>query len=101
MEAATKKMDEEQNEINWQIVEKNRSKISSMSEGVSRVNSMEEVAMTCANMCGVQLAMVNIAAGKPLLYQFAWKIIRFIENKKLKLGCTITLIALRTCQWSS
>jgi hypothetical protein len=82
MEAATKKMDEEQNEINWQIVEKNRSKISSMSEGVSRVNSMEEVAMTCANMCGVQLAMVNIAAGKPLLYQLAWKIIRFIENKQ-------------------
>ena len=42
-----------------------------MIEGVGCVNSMEEVAMTCANMCGVQLAMVDIAAGKPLLYQFA------------------------------
>ncbi len=81
MEAATK-MGEEQNEINWRIVEKDRSKISSMIEGVGRVNSMEEVTMTCANMCGIQLAMVDIAAGKPLLYQFAWKIIRFIDNKK-------------------
>ncbi len=81
MEAATK-MDEKQNKINWRIVKKDRSKISSMIEGVGRVNSMEEVAMTWSNMCGVQLAMVNIAAGKPLLYQLAWKIIRFIENKK-------------------
>ncbi len=97
MEAATK-MDEEQNKINWQIVEKDRSKFSLMIEGVGYVNSMEEVAMTCANMCGVQLAMVNIAAGKPLLYQFAWKIIRFIKKKN---GCAIILIALRTCQWSS
>jgi hypothetical protein len=79
MEAATK-MDEERNEINWRIVKKDRSKISLMIKGVSRVNSMEEVAMTCVNMCGVQLAMVNITAGKPLLYQFAWKIIRFIEK---------------------
>ncbi len=70
MEAATK-MDEEQNKINWWIVKKDRSKISSMIEGVGCVNSMEEVAMTCANMCGIQLAMVDIAAGKPLLYQFA------------------------------
>jgi hypothetical protein len=81
MEAATK-MDEEQNKINWRIVEKDRSKISLMIKGVGCVNSMEEVAMTCANMCGIQLAMVDIVAGKPLLYQFAWKIIRFIENKK-------------------
>jgi hypothetical protein len=100
MEAATK-MDEEQSEINWWIVEKDRSKISLMIEGVGRVNSMEEVAMTCANMCDVQLAMVDIAAGKPLFYQFAWKIIRFIKNKKIKIGCAIILIALRTCQWSS
>ncbi len=55
-----------------------------MIEGVGCVNSMEEVAMTCANMCGVQLAMVDIAAGKPLLYQFTWRIIRFIENRKTK-----------------
>ena len=66
-EAATK-MEEERNEINWRIVEKDRNKISSMIEGVGRVNNMEEVAMTCANMCGVQLAMIDIAVGKPILY---------------------------------
>ena len=80
MGAATK-VDKERNKINWRIVEKDRSKISSMIEGVGRVNTMEEVAMTYANMCGVQLAMIDIPAGKPLLYQLAWKIIRFIENK--------------------
>ena len=83
LEAATK-MDEEQNELNWSIVEKDRSKISSLIEGIGRVNNMEEVAMTCANICGVQLAMIDITAGKPLLFQFAWKVIRLIENKKMK-----------------
>ncbi len=34
-------------------------------------------------MCGVQLAIVDVSKfTKPLLYQFAWKIIMFIENKK-------------------
>jgi hypothetical protein len=96
MDAAIK-MDEERNKINWRIVKKNRSKISSMIEGVGRVNTMEEVAMTCANICGIQLTMVNISAGKPLLYQFAWEMIRLIENKKQKLGCAMTLTALCTC----
>ena len=69
-------MEEEQNKINWRIVEKDRSKISSMIEGVGCVNNMEEVAMTCTNMCGVQLVMmIDIAAGKPNVYQFAWKVI--------------------------
>ena len=81
---ATAKMDEERNELNWRIVEKDRSKISSLIEGIGRVNSMDEVAMTCANICGIQLAMVDITAGKPLLFQLAWKVIRFIENKKTK-----------------
>jgi hypothetical protein len=58
------KMDEEHNDINWRIAEKDRSKISSMIEGVGCVNTMEKVAMTCANICGVQLAMVDILAGK-------------------------------------
>jgi len=43
---ASNKMNEERNEINWRIVEKDRSKISSIIEGVGRVNNMEEVAMT-------------------------------------------------------
>ncbi len=35
-------------------------------------------------MCRVQLAIVDVSKSKPLLYQFAWKIIKFIENKKTK-----------------
>ncbi len=38
--------------------------------------------MTCANMCGMQLAIINIAVGKPLLFQYMYKMICFIENKK-------------------
>ena len=98
LDAATK-MDKKRNEINWRIVEKDRSKISFLIEGVGCVNTMEEVAMTCANICGVKLAMIDITAGKPLLYQLTWKAIRFIENKKQKPGCAIILTALHTCPW--
>jgi hypothetical protein len=42
---------------------------------------MDDDAKTCANICGVQLAIADITAGKPLLYQYAWKMIHFIENK--------------------
>jgi len=83
LEAATK-MDEERNELNWHIVKKDQSKNSSLIKGVGRVNNMEVVGMTCANICGVQLAMIDITAGKPLLFQLAWKVIRLIENKKTK-----------------
>ena len=92
---ASNKMNEERNEVNWRIVEKDRSKISSLIEGVGSVNNMDEVAMTCANICGVQLAMIDITASKPLLFQFAWKAIRFIKNKKQKVESAITPIALR------
>ncbi len=47
---AANEMDKERNEINWRIVEKDRKQISVMIEGVGRVNSMEEVAMTCVNI---------------------------------------------------
>ena len=50
---ASNKMDKEQNELNWHIVEKDQSKISLLIKGVGQVNNMEEVAMTCANICGV------------------------------------------------
>ncbi len=78
-------MDKECNKIIWQIVEKDRKQISSTIEGVGRVNLMEDVAMMCANICGVQLAIMDVLGGKPLLYQFAWTVIRFIENKKAKI----------------
>ena len=90
---ASNKLNEERNKVNWRIVEKDRSKISSLIKGVGCVNNMEEVAMTCANICSVQLAMIDITASKPLLFQFAWKAIQLIENKKRKVGCAITPIA--------
>jgi hypothetical protein len=64
-----------------------------MIKGVRHVNSMEDVFMKCANICGIQFAITDVSGGKPLLYKFAWKVIRFIENKKT--------IALRICQWYS
>jgi hypothetical protein len=72
---AANEIDEGCNEFNWQIVKKDKKQISSMIEGVRRVNSMEDVAMMCAKICGVQLAIMDISGGKPLLYQFAWKVI--------------------------
>ena len=82
VKAANSEMEEERNEMNWKIVEKDRKQISSMIEGVGRITSMNDVAMTCANVCGVQLAIVDVSTSKPILYQFAWKLIKFIENKK-------------------
>ncbi len=55
-----------------------------MIEGVGHINRMEDVAMTCANIRCVQLAIINVLISKPLLYQFLWKLIKFIENKKDK-----------------
>jgi hypothetical protein len=81
---AANEMDKECNEINWRIVEKDRKQISLMIKGVGRMNSMEDIAMTCANICDIQLAITDISGGEPLLYQFTWNVIRFIENKKTK-----------------
>ena len=80
VKAANSEMEEEWNEMNWRIVEKDRKQISLMIEGVGRITSMNDVPMTCANVCGVQLAIVDVLTSKPILYQFAWKIIKFIEN---------------------
>ena len=41
---------------------------------------MNDVAMTCTNVCGVQLAIVYVSTSKPILYQFTWKLIKFIEK---------------------
>jgi vacuolar-type H+-ATPase subunit D/Vma8 len=77
-------MEEERNETNSKIVEKDRKQISSVIEGVGHITSMNDVTMTCANVCGVQLVIVDVSTSKPILYQFAWKLIKFIENKKNK-----------------
>jgi hypothetical protein len=84
VKAASSKLEEEHNKLNWRITNKDKKQVISVMEGVGRINSMEDVCMTCANMCGVQLAIVDILKTKPLLYQFAWKITKFIKNKKTK-----------------
>jgi hypothetical protein len=99
--AAAKEMDKERNKINWRMVEKDRKHISLIIEGVGRINSMEDIAMTCANICGMEVAIVNVASAKSILYQFAIRLIKSIENKKQKPGCAIILILLRTHQWFS
>jgi hypothetical protein len=55
VKAATSEMEEVRNKINWKVVDKDRKQIWLIIKGVSRVNSMEDVAMTCANMCGTNL----------------------------------------------
>jgi len=60
VKAANSEMEEERNEMNWKIVEKDRKQISSMIEGVRRITSMNGIAMTCTNVCGVQLAIVDV-----------------------------------------
>jgi hypothetical protein len=84
---ARKEQEEEQNEKNFSIIKTQCKKILSLIEGIGKINSIEDVAMTCTNICGVQLAITNIASGKPLLYQYAYKMIRFIEKKNHPLVC--------------
>jgi hypothetical protein len=62
---------------------------------------MEDVAMTCAKMCGVQLAIVDVLTTKPLLYQFALKMIKFIENKKTRTWVRNNMMPLRIYRWFS
>jgi hypothetical protein len=45
---------------------------------------MDHVAMTCANICGIQHAIIDVATAKPLLYQFAWRSIKFIKKRDTK-----------------
>ncbi len=82
VKVASSKLEEEHNKMNWRIINKDKKQVASVIKGVGQINSMEDVCMTCANMCRVQLVIVDISKSKPLLYQFAWKIIKFIENKK-------------------
>jgi hypothetical protein len=79
--AARKEQEEERNEKIFSIIKTHCKKISSFIEGIGKISTMEDVAMTCTNMCGMQLVINNIAVGKPLLFQYAYKMICFIENK--------------------
>ena len=82
VKAATVEIEEERNQFNWRINEKDKKQISSVIEGVGRIESIDDVSRTCANMCGVMLAIVDVSKSKPLLYQVAFKFIKMIENKK-------------------
>jgi hypothetical protein len=86
VKAATSEMEEACNKVNWRVVDKDRKQVSSVIEGVGRIKSMEDVAMTCVNMSSVQLAIVDILTNTPFLYQFLLKVIKFIENEKLESG---------------
>jgi hypothetical protein len=90
---ARKEQEEEQNEKNFSIIETQCKKILSLIEGIGKINSMEDVAMTCASICVVQLAIINVASGKPLLYQYAYKMICA--------GMRTTRICSRICLCSS
>jgi hypothetical protein len=82
VKAATVEIEEERNQFNWRVNEKDKKQISSVIEGVGRIESIDDVSRTCANMCGVMLAIVDVSKSKPLLYQVAYKFIKMIENKK-------------------
>jgi hypothetical protein len=79
---AKKEVVGEQIKKSFAIAKSNHMKILALIEGIGKINSMDIIAKTYANICGIQLAIVDITAGKPLLYQYAWKMIRFIENKQ-------------------
>jgi hypothetical protein len=85
VKAASSKIEEERNKIEWRINNKDKRQTTSIIKGAGQINSMEDVCMTCANMCGVQLAIMDVSKSKPLLYQLALRFIKFIKNKKTKL----------------
>ncbi len=95
--AARKEQQEERNEKIFSIIETHHKKISSFIKGIGKINTMEDVAMTCANMCGMQLAIINIASAKPLLFQYAYKMIHFIKNKKMPAGMRAMRSSSCTC----
>ena len=82
VKAATVEIEEERNQFNWRVNEKDKKQISSVIEGVGRIESIDDISRTCANMCGVMLAIVDVSKTKPLLYQVAYKFIKMIDNKK-------------------
>jgi hypothetical protein len=98
VKAASSKIEEERNKINWRINDKDKRQTISIIKGVGQINLMDDIYLTCANMCGVQLAIVDVSKSKPFLYQLAWKFIDFIKNNKPKLGWATTKTQSRTCR---
>ena len=78
---AHKEMEEECNKLNFRIIETQCKKTTTNIKGIGWINIMDDVAIPTANICGMQLAVVDTSAEKPILYQLAWKSLKFIENK--------------------
>ena len=79
---AKKRLDEERNEIQWKLTEK--TKTTSTIEGIGRISTIDDVSKTCANLIGVIMAMIDVNGTKPIIYQQAAKMLRFIENKNTR-----------------
>jgi hypothetical protein len=82
--ATQKNMEEQCNELNFQITETQHKKKTTNIEWIGRITIMDNIAiaMTATNICGVQMANLNTSLKKPLLYQFAWKMLKHVKNKK-------------------
>jgi hypothetical protein len=68
MKVVSSELEEKQNKINWRINEKDEKQTTSIIKGVRQINLMEDVCMTCTNMCGEQLMIVDVLRSKALLY---------------------------------
>jgi hypothetical protein len=68
VQAASVEIEEERNEVNWQVNKKDKKQISSFIEGVGRIKSMDNVSRTCANMCGMIFTIIDVSKTKLLLY---------------------------------
>jgi hypothetical protein len=96
---AAKEIEEERNEINWHIIEKDRKQVSLMIEGVKCVNTMGDVAMTCANIAAYSSQSLMSQQASPSSTSSRGRLSNSSRTRKPKTGCVIILIALRTCQW--
>ncbi len=65
--AAQKDLDLERNKKSFAVSKKDCKQVSSHIKGIGKINTIDAIVMTCANICGIQLAIVDISLGKPLL----------------------------------
>jgi hypothetical protein len=61
-------MEEQCNKLDFQIIETQCKKTMTNIKGIERITTMDNVAMTAATICGVQMAIVDTSLKKPLLY---------------------------------
>jgi hypothetical protein len=59
-----KEIKEKRKERSFSIIKANRKKILPLIEGIGKINTMDDVTITCANICGVQLATSTLPQEK-------------------------------------